>query len=38
LGALEQILWLFVWRFLKLGLICAEQWGGVLEDIGVVCV
>ena len=33
-----QILWLFVWLVLKLGLICAVQWGGVLKGIGEVCV
>jgi hypothetical protein len=33
-----QILWLFVELFLLPGLFCAEQWGGVLEGIGEVCV
>jgi hypothetical protein len=33
-----HVLWLFVWLFLKPDLFCAEQWDGVLRDIGEVCV
>jgi len=35
---MAQILWIFVWLFLRLGLICAEQWGVVLRDIVGACV